>query len=153
IGMFTVDRFDAVAAFLGLLGMLAWTRGRPAVACLLLGLGGSVKLWPALLVPVLALARPAGLRHHGPRPATFRWIEVLLACAAGFVGFLMPHLVFIWLGTDPRDVAGYLKYLADRPIEVESVSASVVMMGYFAGLWEVTPVYAFGSDNVLTPVS
>ncbi|MFG1790573.1 glycosyltransferase family 87 protein [Nocardia sp. NPDC049149] len=47
--------FDALATALAATGLLAWARRRPALAGLLLGLGGATKLYPLLLLGPIVL--------------------------------------------------------------------------------------------------
>ncbi len=47
--------FDALATALAATGLLAWARRRPALAGLLLGLGGAAKLYPLLLLGPIVL--------------------------------------------------------------------------------------------------
>jgi uncharacterized membrane protein len=58
--------FDAVAVALATGGLLAWSRRRPVLAGVLLGLGGAAKLYPLLfLIPLLVLCLRAGRLRSG----------------------------------------------------------------------------------------
>lgn len=58
--------YDVLAVALATCGLLAWARRRPALAGVLLGLGGAAKLYPLFfLIPLVALC----LREHRWRPA------------------------------------------------------------------------------------
>jgi uncharacterized membrane protein len=58
--------FDAVAVALATGGLLAWSRRRPVLAGVLLGLGGAAKLYPLLLlIPLLVLCLRAGRLRAG----------------------------------------------------------------------------------------
>ncbi|RDI46867.1 putative membrane protein [Nocardia mexicana] len=57
--------FDALATACAATGLLAWSRRRPVLAGVLLGLGGAVKLYPLLLLgPILVLCLRADNRHR-----------------------------------------------------------------------------------------
>lgn len=72
--------FDALAVALATAGMLAWARGRPRLAGVLLGLGGAAKLYPlVLLVALVALCWRAGKLGDGLRAtgaAIVSWVVV-----------------------------------------------------------------------------
>jgi uncharacterized membrane protein len=58
--------FDAVAVALATGGLLAWSRRRPVLAGVLLGLGGAAKLYPLFfLIPLLVLCLRAGRLRAG----------------------------------------------------------------------------------------
>ncbi len=60
--------WDLLATALAGLGLLAWARGRPGLAGVLLGLGTATKLYPLLLlVPLLALCVRTGRTRTGLR--------------------------------------------------------------------------------------
>ncbi|MFC9432860.1 glycosyltransferase family 87 protein [Nocardia sp. NPDC057030] len=59
--------FDALATALAATGLLAWARRRPALAGLLLGLGGAAKLYPLLLLgPIVVLCLRADPMQRMP---------------------------------------------------------------------------------------
>jgi uncharacterized membrane protein len=62
--------FDALATALAATGILAWARRRPALAGVLLGLGGAAKLYPLFLLgPLLVLCLRAGKTRDWARTA------------------------------------------------------------------------------------
>lgn len=70
--------FDAVAVAFATGGLLAWSRRRPVLAGVLLGLGGAAKLYPLLLlIPLLVLCLRAGRLRAG--------LAALAAAAASWV--------------------------------------------------------------------
>jgi uncharacterized membrane protein len=74
--------FDALATGLALGGMLAWARRRPVLAGVLIGLGVSAKLYPALLLlPLLLLGVRTGRLRDAARTAgvaVAAWLAVNL---------------------------------------------------------------------------
>jgi len=82
--------FDTLAVAFACGGMLAWTRNRPWLAGVLLGLGAAAKLYPLFLLgPLLIL----GLRTGRLTPWAKATVAAVLAWAAvnGPVAVLYPH--------------------------------------------------------------
>ena len=72
--------FDALATALATAGLLAWARRRPVLAGVLIGLGVSAKLYPALLLlPLILLGIRAGRLGDAVRTTS---VAVLVWCAA-----------------------------------------------------------------------
>ncbi len=93
-------------------------------------LGFGLKLWPAMLWPVFLIQEWR---------ETQRWHWDRLAYSLLAVGVLMGLPVL----TDPRQSFTAWEYLLSRPIEVESVAASIsVLLGHFHLF------YSYGSVNV-----
>ena len=79
--------FDALATALATGGLLAWARRRPLLAGVLIGLGVSAKLYPALLLlPLLLLAVRTGRFGDAVRTIS---VAVLVWCAANLPVLLM----------------------------------------------------------------
>jgi uncharacterized membrane protein len=98
--------FDLLAVALATGAVLAWSRRRPALAGVLIGLGTAAKLYPVLfLIPILVLCLRTGKLKPGLR-ATFAAIVSWEVVNAPIV-FLFPHgwLEFLRLnstrGADP----------------------------------------------------
>jgi len=71
--------FDALATALAIGGLLAWSRRRPTVAGILIGLGVAAKLYPALfLLPLLVLGVRTGRLAEAVRTAAVAAITWLL---------------------------------------------------------------------------
>ncbi len=141
MGALLIRRFDIVPAFLTVAAMRLLLAGRPSAAGAMLGLGGAIKLWPALIVPLVALQLWRTGRHR----------EALGCALAGAAGFLLPHLATFALGTQPGDMLGYLTYLRDRPVQIESVIGSLeIILAKLTGVSLVVS-HDFGSDNIVWP--
>ena len=79
--------FDALATALATGGLLAWARRRPLLAGVLIGLGVSAKLYPALLLlPLLLLAVRTGRFGDAVRTTS---VAVLVWCATNLPVLLM----------------------------------------------------------------
>ena len=73
VAVHAFTNFDMLAVAAATVGMLAWARRRPALAGLVLGIGGAAKLYPLfLLFPLLVLCLRAG-----------RWRAWLVAAGTG----------------------------------------------------------------------
>jgi Glycosyltransferase family 87 len=107
LGPFTLMRFDAWPTALALGALLALVRGRPTLALVLLALGGLVKVWPLVLLPLFALYAPS-------RRALVLFAGVLTLGLAPFVA-LAPAGSY-------NALAGQLH----RPLEFETIAASIL---------------------------
>jgi hypothetical protein len=143
-GSFLVTRFDSVMVLFVALALLAWDRKRESIAGLCLGLGASIKLWPAFLVPILMLSS-----LHSPRSGVVAARPALSLGIGALIGFALPHGMVVAMGTSPTDLLNYLSYYGDRPPEVESLQANLLVIGQMLGITTVTPAFDFGSHNVI----
>ena len=143
-GAFVVTRFDSIVAGFVTLGLFAWYGGRYFLTGVCLGLGASIKLWPALLIP---LCGAANLHHFRSQPEAGR--QVLSLGIGGLVGVTLPCVAVVAFGTSPNDLFAYLAYYRDRPIEIESLLANIVMILHSMGLLTVQENFDFGSINLL----
>jgi uncharacterized membrane protein len=94
--------WDFAAVALTGLGMWAWSRRRPVLAGVFLGLGVATKLYPLLVLLALAVLclRTARLRE---------WMRTAIAAAAAFVAAYLPFLLVSYGKTFPfpgADCAG-----------------------------------------------
>jgi hypothetical protein len=134
-----LGRYDLVPAATVVVAYWAARRGRFDLAYGLLALGTLLKLYPLLLVPVVAIeqyralgARP--LRLPPPREVVRGLAIVAVTVAAGFA---------LAAALDPSQWLGPLDINAHRPLQVESVPASLLWLSGLAGL----PIAADRSYN------
>ncbi len=91
VAVHVFTNFDALAVACAAGGMLALSRRRPALAGVLLGLGGAFKLYPLmLLLPVLLVA----VRRRDPRPA----VRSISAAAITWVAVNAPVAIVFTTG-------------------------------------------------------
>lgn len=104
--------WDLLPVALTSLAVLAWSRSRPALAGVLLGLGGAAKLYPLFLLgPLFLLCLRAGRL----RP----WIS---AAAAATVAWLVVNLPFLLDGSRVRQAWEYFwAYNRSRPVDFGSI--------------------------------
>ncbi len=128
-------RFDIFIVLVTTLAFAAGTRKRWVFAQLLLALGIALKLYPLILMPVVVLWQWRTTRRLP--------ISAALAGAAG----LLIAIGSMW-AIDPTQLRGLLAYHGQRPLEVESLGASI---GWLLDPQAAKVDFSFGSFNLFTP--
>ena len=101
--------FDALATSLAIGGLLAWSRRRPTLAGVLIGLGVAAKLYPALfLLPLLILGVRTGRLAEAVRTAA--------VAALSWVLINLPVLVLY-----PRGWSEFFRLNSRRPQDMDSL--------------------------------
>jgi hypothetical protein len=133
--------FDLFPVALLLAGLLLLARERPRAGLAVLGLGAATKLFPLVAVPVaLAWLVARGRRREAWQGA--------LACAA-VVGVVAGGAIVI----SPDGALDAVQYHLDRPVQVES-SPALVLLGVDAvGAGEAESVSSHRSDGLLHPAA
>lgn len=109
-------RYDLWPAVLVLAAVVAAELGHPGAAGIALGVGIMTKLFPVVLVPILA-ARSIALRDG-------RGLARLLVGTLGVVVLVMAGSVWFAGG----DALQWVAYQADRGLQVESTGAGILML-------------------------
>jgi len=112
--------FDALATAFAATGLLAWSRRKPALAGVLLGLGGAAKLYPAFfLLPLLLLCVRAG--------RVDAWLRTFLAALVAWFAVNLPFMLLyhagwweffrlnVRRGMDPDSVYNVISYFTGWP--------------------------------------
>lgn len=133
LGPVALARFDVVPTALAVGGLAAATAA-PVLAGALLASGAVIKLWPALLVPLVLLL------HRGRG-------RVL----AGSVAVGLLTLAAVALHGGLAQLLSFLGYQRDRGLEVESLPALPLMLARAYGDERVQVSFAFGSLQVDGP--
>ena len=133
LGPVALARFDVVPTALAVAGLAA-AAAAPLLAGVLLASGAAVKVWPALLVPLVLLL------HRGRT-------RVLAGAAA--VATLVLLAVTAYGGL--AHVLSFLTYQRDRGLQVESLPALPLMAARAWGDERVSVGFAFGSSQVDGP--
>lgn len=136
LGPFTLTRFDLVPAALTSAALAALLAGRSRAGAALLGLAVAAKLYPAVLVPHL-LAR--AWRRHGRREALVQLGALSAALAAAYVPFLLVAPDGVWRSTWRQ---------LGRPLQIESLGASVLLALHQAVALPLGWASSFGSQNL-----
>lgn len=127
-------RYDMFVVLLTVLAFAAATRKRWLLSQTLLAAGVALKLYPAILMPLVVLWQ---WRVERRLPLQSALGGALALLAAGMA---------TWTAA-PAAVVRMLQYHGERPLEYESVGASIA--------WLFSPVtveWSFGSFNVISPL-
>lgn len=134
------ERFDLLPAACTLLCLLAAERGHWRGAYLALALGILLKLYPAVLLPVLFLAEQ---RARGKTQiASWNWSNALLC--VGLVVIIMGGFALLNV---QNAILSPLTYFLNRPPQIESFAASLIWLGgHFGVPYRIS--FGFGSLNI-----
>jgi Glycosyltransferase family 87 len=121
IGQVVPERFDVLPAALTAAALAAAAREHYRVGGAVLGLGAATKVYPALLVPVLAVV---ALRQRGVREAIFVAGAAVGAAAAVFLPFAIASASATWESLRNQFRGG---------LQIESLASSVLVMAFHAG--------------------
>jgi Glycosyltransferase family 87 len=134
LGSLFDTRFDLWPTLLALGALAALVRQRPLVSGALLGLGFAAKLWPAVLLPLGVVHL---WRRRGETGALAFVAAFLLVSAACFLPFAV-------LG--PDGLRAMFADQLDRPLQVESLGAAVLMAAQHLGMRPLTTVSTHGAQ-------
>jgi len=141
LGPFLMTRFDLFAALMTLAAMTAILHRRENAGPILLGLAIATKIYPAVLVPLLASR--AGRR--GGNAAALRALVLPLATAA------LVYLPFFILDQDA--VTRSVWRQAGRPLQIESLGSGVLLALHHAAGMPLGWASGAGSQNLTGTVS
>jgi Glycosyltransferase family 87 len=134
LGSLFDTRFDLWPTLVAFSALVAIVRQRPAAGGLLLGLGFAAKLWPAVLLPI-AVAHLWRQRGRGAALAvTAAFVAVAAAC-------FLPFAVLA-----PDGLRAMFADQLDRPLQVESLGAAVLMTGQHLGMRPLATVSTHGAQ-------
>jgi uncharacterized membrane protein len=135
LGSVILTRFDLWPTALLVLGLAAVLAERRRLGLGVLGLAASAKVFPAVVVP---LALTYVWRRRGRREA--------LVCAGIFAAVVaLCFLPFVRLS--PGGVWGSFYRQADRPLQIESLGSSFLLVAHQLGAWTVHLNLSHGSQN------
>jgi Glycosyltransferase family 87 len=135
LGSVILTRFDLWPAALAVLGLAAVLLARGRLGLGVLGLAAAAKIFPAVLVP------PALVyvwRRHGRR-------EAIVCGAVCFAVVALCFLPFVVLS--PGGIWDSLHRQADRPLQIESVGSSFLLVAHQLGWYAVHLNLSHGSQN------
>ncbi len=139
LGSVVLSRFDLWPAALTALALAAAVRQRWALSAMLIGTAFAAKLWPAVLVPIVAvwIARSEGGRAAG------RWLAMAAGTAAAW---FLPFIIL-----SPRGVAHSFHVQFARPLQLESLGAAVLIARHHLTGARLFVETSYGSQNVIGP--
>jgi hypothetical protein len=136
LGPVVLSRYDLWPVALTTAAVAALLFERPRLAFALLGMAVAAKGYPLVLFPLFAIETA---RHHGRRESGLATGVMLLVIAAVTGPFL---------ALAPHGVWASLLGQSNRPLQIESLGASVLLVAHqLAGL-PLTEVSSHGSDNL-----
>ena len=133
--------FDLFPVAFLLAGVLLVCRDRPAAGLAVLGLGAMTKAFPLIAVPIALV----WLAVVAPRAVVWR---AGLACAA-----VMAAVAGAAVAASPDGALDAVRYHLERPAQIESSPAMVLLGLDAAGLGDATSVSSHRSDGLLHPAS
>jgi hypothetical protein len=141
LGAMVRTHFDLFPVALLLAGLLLLCRDRPRAGLAVLGLGAMTKAFPLVAVPVALVWLVArGRRREAWQGA--------LACAA-----VIAVVAGAAVAASPGGAADAVRYHLDRPVQIESSPALVLLGLDAAGDGEARSVSSYRSDGLLHPAS
>jgi Glycosyltransferase family 87 len=129
-------RYDIAPAALTIAALYFAATRREIAGAVLLGLGGSVKLWPLALAP---LWLGSSVQSRG-------WRSALREAAAMGAGVVIPLCFFV-----PRarlGIFGFLQFQSERVLQIESWWANLALLADAVGLAPARITYNHGAFNV-----
>jgi len=136
LGSLFDTRFDLWPTLFAVAALAALVRERAVLSGALLGLGFAAKLWPAVLLPIAVAYL---WRRRGRKTAL-----VHLAAFAGVaVSCFLPFLI---LG--PHGVRSMFADQLDRPLQIESLGAAVLMAAQHFGMRPLETVSTHGAQGL-----
>ena len=134
LGSLFDTRFDLWPALLAVGALATTVRERPVASGLLLGLGFAAKLWPGVLLPI-------AVAHLWRRRGRASGIAVLATFAVVAAACFLPFAVLA-----PDGLRAMFADQLDRPLQVESLGAAVLMAGQHLGMHPLATATSHGAQ-------
>jgi uncharacterized membrane protein len=134
-----LSRFDLWPSALAVLALATALRRHWAISAVLIGTAFAAKLWPALLVPLVAIwiARSEDGRAAG------RWLAIAVGTAAAWFA--------PFLALSPGGVAHSFHAQFARPLQLESLGSSVLIAWHHIVGTRYFVESSYGSQNLIGP--
>lgn len=136
---FVVDRYDIIPAALALLSVYCFMTKRYTWAFILISIGAMTKLYPALLFPIYLI----------PFLVDRDWKNAVKGTAVFAItslAILIPAMLI-----QPDILSYFIGYHEGRPLQIESVAASLIYPFVMLGLVSAEISHGSGSDNLVGP--
>jgi len=125
------ERFDLWPSMLALLAVVALLYGRRNLGAAAIGVGAAAKVFPLALLPVALLSR-RGTTHVRRELAVF---------AAAALTLVLPFMI-----VGPRGIGHVGKLLVRRPLHVESLGGSILLVAHRLGVYKPTIALSFAQS-------
>ena len=139
-------RYDLVPAALTLIALVCAERAKWKWAFALLALATLLKFYPVVLLPPFFIAQQM-------QESDRRWFAWRRYVPIGIFAVLCVVVMGASFLLSVPGTLGPLDYFAYRPIQVESLAASVVRVISMIRGYRLEYAFSFGSRNVLSPIS
>lgn len=136
LGTVVLTRYDLWPAALTAGALAAVLAGRDRLGLAVLGLAAAAKIYPLVLLPALAVYVA---KRRGGREAAI----ALGAFAAVFAVVVLPFAIVA-----PGGLWDSVERQLGRPLQIESLGASVLLAGHQLGGYEPEVVSTYGSQNL-----
>ena len=137
---FVVDRYDIIPVAITLAAVYCFLTKRYTWAFVLLSLGTMIKLYPAVLFPAFIIPL---IMNNEKMEALKGAIAFITVSAA---------IVLVTMIIQPDMLSYFIGYHADRPLQIESVTASLLYPFVMVGLADRSFEYSYGSENIVGPI-
>ena len=138
-------RFDLLPSMLTLVALLLAERRRWNVAFGLLAVAALLKLYPLILLLPFIIAQQ--------KEIVGRWLDWRRVQALGVFVVVCVVVSAISLLLSVSETLGPLSYFEFRPLQIESVSASIIWLLGTLGHMPLSYVYSYGSVNIISSLS
>ena len=140
LGPLVLSRYDLWPAMLTAGALAALLSGRPRLALGVLGVAVAAKIYALAFLPVILLFL---WRRRGQR-------ETLVAL--GIFAAVVVAIVGPFAAIAPHGVWDSLTRQTDRPLQLESLGSSALLVGHRMHMYDPTIVTTFGSQNLAGPL-
>ncbi|MDO8472778.1 MAG: glycosyltransferase 87 family protein [Dehalococcoidia bacterium] len=141
LGSLVVQRYDLLPALLVTAALFCFTLRKYTLCWVLLALAVGAKLYPAVLVPLLAL-------YHFKR-------NDYASLTRGITAFAVTvGITFIpWAILAPAGVRLSMEYQLGRGLQIETTYASALMAGHTLGMTSLQVAFLHGADDLVSPLA
>jgi len=136
LGSVVLSRFDLWPAALAVVAIWLLVRDRYTASAIVLGTAFAAKLWPAVLAPLVLV----WLYRRCDGGTALRWLGTAVATAA--VWFLP------FVALSPGGVGHSFHAQLARPLQIESLGASILLAVHHVSSTSLGMVEGFGSQNL-----
>ena len=137
LGPVSIARYDLVPAMITAFAVAALVSRHDRLAMLAIALGAVVKLYPAVLLPIVLVDAWRRRGRRGVVESLAIFVVVLVAAFAPF------------LALTPHGIAASVRGQAGRPLQIESIGAAAFLAAHQIAGTYVRVVESHGSDNIV----